>query len=111
MKIEKDVNMDKDIHNAESDSNDRAVNSGSQMGNSPFLWRENSPSPYTDSPGEKFVPAPMANFDDVSKTKRILKYIVIGLIAAFVLITFIAICTDAPQTLFRGDTGRGHFFQ
>lgn len=111
MKIEKDVNMDKDIHNAASDSNDRAVNSGSQMGNSPFLWRENSPNPYTDSPGEKFVPVPVTHAGEASKTKRILKYIAIGLLAAFVLITFVVICMDAPQTLFRGDTGWGHFFQ
>ena len=94
-----------------TDSTEEVCKKGVNMGNSPFLWQENSPNPYTDSPGEKFVPAPVTHAGEASKTKRILKYIAIGLLAAFVLITFVVICMDAPQTLFRGDTGRGHFFQ
>lgn len=93
------------------DSTEEECKKGVNMGNSPFLWQENSPNPYTDSPSEKFVPAPVAHSGEVSKTKRILKYVAIGLLVAFVLITFVVIWMDAPQTLFRGDTGRGHFFQ
>lgn len=85
---------------------------GVQVGNSPFVWPENSPSPYrnADTPSEKFVPTPVIEDGEDSNVKRILKYVVIGLLVAFVIYTLVSICIDSPQTLFKGDSGKGHFF-
>ena len=85
---------------------------GVQMGNSPLVWPENSPSPYrnADTPSEKFVPTPVMEYGEDSNGKRILKYVIIGLLTAFVIYTLVSICIDSPQTLFKGDSGKGHFF-
>ena len=86
---------------------------GVHMGDSPYLWRENNPHPYMDldTPSEKFVPIPAMHSGEDSKTKRILKYVVIGLIVLFVICAFVMIWRGTPQTLYRGNTGRGHFFR
>ena len=85
---------------------------GVQMGNSPYLWKENSVNPYTDAvPSEKFVPTPSGDVGDDFKVKRIIWYAVIGLLVVFAVCVLIAIWKDTPQTLFRGDSGKGHFFR
>ena len=85
---------------------------GVQTGNSPFVWPESNPSPYrdADTPSEKFVPTPVVETSEDSKVKRILKYAMIGLLVAFIIYTLVSICMDTPQTLFKGDSGKGHFF-
>ena len=86
---------------------------GVLMGDSPNLWPDNNPSPYTDThtPSEKFAPISTIYTSDDSIVKRILKYIGIGLLVAFIIYVFILICSDVPQTLFYGDSGKGHFFR
>lgn len=86
---------------------------GVLMGDSPNLWPDNNPSPYTDThtPSEKFAPIPTIYTSDDSIVKRILKYIGIGLLVAFIIYVFILICSDVPQTLFQGDSGKGHFLR
>lgn len=85
---------------------------GVQIGDSPYLMPETNPNPFTDThtPSEKFVPLPEIDTDEEPRSKRIIKYIAIGLLLIFVVITFIAIWNAVPQTLFEGDTGKGHFF-
>ena len=68
------------------------VSNGAQMSDSPYLWKENEINPYTDAmPSEKFVPTPIGDVGESSKVKRIIKYIAIGLIVAFVLYVVITI--------------------
>lgn len=86
---------------------------GVHMGDSPYLWRENNPDPYrdADTPSERFVPTSAMYTGEDNKIKRILKYVMIGLIVLFVICAFVMIWRGTPQTLYRGDTGRGHFFK
>ena len=85
---------------------------GVSMGDAPNLWPETNPSPYMDAhtPSEKFVPTPTMHSEDDSKGKKIIKYILIGVVAAFLIYVFVTIWNELPQTLFRGETGKGHFF-
>ena len=94
------------------DTSNMELRKGVRMGDSPYLMRENNPDPYRDAhvTSEKFVPLPEMHTGEESKTKRIFRCILIGLIVAFLITAFIAIYADVPQTLFRGDAGRGHFF-
>lgn len=99
-------------HEKDNVTNDESFK-GVLMGDSPNLWPDNNPSPYMDThtPSEKFAPMPTMHVIDDSKVKRILKYIGIGLLVAFIIYVFILICKDVPQTLFQGDSGKGHFFR
>ena len=105
-------NMAKKNYESVMDDAKNEPTKGVHLGNSPYLWRENNPAhPYADTPCENFVPTPTMHSGEDSKLKRILKHVAIGLFVAFLIYTFVMICLDAPQSLFTGDTGRGHFFR
>ena len=84
---------------------------GVHLGNSPYLWRENNPAhPYADTPCENFVPTPTMHSGEDSKTKRILKYIAIGLFVAFMIYALIAIIMENPNIFKLGDSSVRQYF-
>lgn len=85
---------------------------GLYTGNSPYLSGEVTPQGYMDpdTRTERFAHFSTGYSVEESKGKRVMKYIIIGVVIVFLIAVFVAIWLENPQTLFRGDTGRGHFF-
>ena len=84
---------------------------GVQLGNSPNMWRENNPvHPYADTPCENFIPTPTMHSGEDSKTKRILKYIAIGLFVAFMIYALIAIIMENPNIFKLGNSSVRQYF-